>query len=354
MTRMRRGRFASFGVLALVAATVSLSPELAAGEAGHVAETTQGTPPSDTAPRTPWGDPDLQGVWTNATSTPMERPDERAQAARRSVRPSDQHDPSVSSVGFYSSFWSQRGASELGIGARDGQDRSSRTSLVVDPPDGKLPPWTPAAQRYAAELEALRRPEQPASWVELNPYDRCITRGLPGGMIPGFYNHNYQILQTPDYVVILIEMIHDARIIPLDRRSHLGPRLRQWMGNSRGRWEGDTLVVETTDFHDRIREFTGYGQRLPNGEPLITTYHAVLGTPTLRLVEHFTRADENTIDYRFTVIDPATFTQPWTAAAPMVKIEGPIFEYACHEGNYALPNILRGARARDQAGAPGR
>ena len=354
MTRMRRGRFASFGVLALVAATVSLSPRLAAGEAGQGAETTQGTPPSDTAPRTPWGDPDLQGVWTNATSTPMERPDERAQAARRSVRPSDQHDPGVSSVGFYSSFWSQRGASELGIGARDGQDRSSRTSLVVDPPDGKLPPWTPAAQRYAAELEALRRPEQPASWVELNPYDRCITRGLPGGMIPGFYNHNYQILQTPDYVVILIEMIHDARIIPLDRRSHLGPRLRQWMGNSRGRWEGDTLVVETTDFHDRIREFTGYGQRLPNGEPLITTYHAVLGTPTLRLVEHFTRVDENTIDYRFTVTDPATFTQPWTAAAPMVKIEGPIFEYACHEGNYALPNILRAARARDQAGAPGR
>jgi hypothetical protein len=154
-------------------------------------------------------------------------------------------------------------------------------------------------------------------------------------------------------VAIFIEMIHEARIIPLDRRPHLGANIRQWTGNSRGRWEGQTLVVETTDFSDKIREFTGNAQRLPNGEP-VATYQASLGTPTLTLVERFTRVDENTIDYRFTVTDPATFTKPWTALAPMVKIEGPIYEYACHEGNYALPNMLRTARAQEKTEALGK
>jgi len=206
---------------------------------------------------------------------------------------------------------------------------------------------TPAARGYADALETLRRPEQPGIWSELNPYDRCITRGLPGAMIPGFYNHNYQILQAPGYVAILIEMIHDVRIIPLDGRPALGAGLRQWMGNSRGRWEGDTLVVESTGFSDKIMEFTGNAQRLPNGDP-VGRYQASFGTPTLQLVERFTRLDDDTIDYRFTVTDPSIFTKPLTVSAPMVKIDGPIHEYACHEGNYAMPNMLRTARAAEQ------
>ncbi len=174
--------------------------------------------------------------------------------------------------------------------------------------------------------------------------------GFPGAMIPGFYNHNYQILQTPDYVAILVEMIHEVRIIPLDRRPHLGSGIRQWTGNSRGWWEGETLVVETTGFSDKIKEFTGNAQRLPNGEP-VSRYHGSLGTPTLTLVERFTRTDEGTIDYRFTVTDPVMFTGPWTVAAPMVKADGPLYEYACHEGNYALPNMLRVARAHEETEA---
>jgi hypothetical protein len=148
-------------------------------------------------------------------------------------------------------------------------------------------------------------------------------------MMPGFYNHNYQILQTPGYVVILVEMIHDARIIPVDGRPHLGPNLRQWLGDSRGRWDGDTLVVETTNFNDKVKE---------------RSIVAFSSGQNLRLVERFRRIDRDTIDYRLTVEDPTTFVGPWTASIPMSRLGGQIYEYACHEGNYALPGILRGAR----------
>ena len=155
-------------------------------------------------------------------------------------------------------------------------------------------------------------------------------------MMPGFYNHNYQIMQTPDYVVIYAEMIHDVRIIPLDGRPHLPPHLRQWMGDSRGRWEGDSLVVETTNFTDKV-----YERRVSN---------TVFGAGrAMYLVERFRRVDADTIDYAITVTDPTTFTKPWTASIPMRTMEGPIFEYACHEGNYAMENMLRGARARERA-----
>jgi hypothetical protein len=297
---------------------------------------------------TPWGDPDLRGIWTNATSIPFERVDRRPPAEGRSRQPAPgDNDPNVSSVGAYNAFWSERGAGEKGVDEREGR-RPDQTALLVDPEDGKLPPWTADAQQWADDIEAVRRLERPVSWVDLNPYDRCITRGVPGAMMPGFYNHNYQIVQTPDHVAILIEMIHDVRIVPLDGRPHLGSGLGQWMGSSRGRWEGQTLVVETVNFNDKIREFMGTAMRLSNGDPQIRFYGA-FGTPTLTLVERFTRTDADTIDYRFTVTDPATYAGSWTVAAPMARIEGPVFEYACHEGNYSMPNVLQAARAQEQS-----
>ena len=285
-------------------------------------------------PRTPWGDPNLQGIWTNTTTTPLERPDalagrealtdeERAaldeEAARNVDRP-----PRARDTGSYNSFWLEKGT------------RSEQTSLVVDPADGKLPPFTPAAQKRVHALAAAR--QQPtASWEDLNVFDRCIARGMPGAMMPGFYNHNYHILQTPGYVVILLEMLHDVRIIPLDGRPHLPRGIRQWLGDSREHWEGDTLVVETTNVADKVNEFR--------------RSHTVFGASGhLRLVERFVRVGPNTLDYKFTVTDPTTFTRPWTGTAPMHRTEGPIFEYACHEGNYAMEHILRGARAQEQNG----
>src|SRR5262249_5506630 len=206
--------------------------------------------------------------------------------------------------------------------------------LIVDPPDGKLPSLTPEAQKRADALEAVRR-QPPASWMDVNTYDRCITRGLPGAMMPGFYNHNYLVLQAPGYVAILVEMIHDVRIIPLDGRPHLAPTVRQWLGDSRGRWEGNTLVVEATNPDSRLYE------RLRS--------NTVFGTSeNRRLIERFTRVDDATIDYQFTVHDPAVFTKPWTAATPMSRIQVPIYEYACHEGNYSIVNTLTGARAQDK------
>jgi len=334
----------SISVLVVLAATVALSSGLAAGQDPKAASTRSAAAGKEAPPRTPWGDPDLQGRWTNTTTTPLERPSDLAgkqvltpeQRAERDAAAGRDYQPRAGDPGAYNQFWTEPGKS------------SAQTSLIVDPPDGKLPSLTPEAKKYADALEALRRPERPASWQELNPYDRCITRGLPGAMMPGFYNHNYQILQTPGYVAILVEMIHDVRIIPLDGRPHVGQGLRQWMGDSRGRWEGQTLVVETTRFTDKIREFTGNAQRLVNGER-VGTYQASFGTPTLTLVERFTRVDANTMDYRLTVTDPATFTKPWTAATPMLRVTEPIFEYACHEGNYAVPNMLSAARATEQA-----
>jgi hypothetical protein len=213
---------------------------------------------------------------------------------------------------------------------------NTRTSLVIDPSDGKVPAYNPEGQKRADALAAARKARPADSWLDRSSYDRCITRGMPGAMMPGFYNHNYQILQTPGYVVILVEMIHDARIIPLDGRPHLNPSIEQWMGDSRGRWEGDTLVVETTNFSDKIFErnvvVTGFGA----------------GS---RLIERFRRVDAETIDYQFTIDAPKAYAKPWTVAAPMTKMDEPLFEYACHEGNYAMTGILSAARAEEKAAA---
>jgi hypothetical protein len=316
----------SLGALAAVIAVVSLAPGPAAGQAPTAAADKW------TSSRTPWGDPDLQGIWTNTTTTPLERPSdlagkqvltdrERAELDERAAQRRDRRPP-PGNPGAYNSFW------------MDGGKASQRTSLVVDPADGRLP-YTPEGRKRAEAFAAAFAGNGAAdSWEDRTLYERCITRGLPGAMMPGFYNHNYQILQTPGYVVLFVEMIHDARIIPVDRRPHLGQHIRQWLGDSRGRWEGNTLLVETTNFTDKV-----------NDRGL-----TVFGTgKSVHLVERFTRVDADTIDYQFTVDDATAFTRPWTAAIPMTKIKGPLFEYACHEGNYGLAQILSGARVQEKA-----
>ncbi len=294
---------------------------------------------------TPWGDPDLQGAWTNATTTPLQRPVELAQRgtfteeeraeldAQRALTEQRacatelvvlQHEPPPTSTGSYNSFWLEQGT------------RTLQTSLIIEPADGRLPEVTPWARRQAEDLVAVRDSlSYPTTWEEPSVFERCITRGLPASMMPGFYNHNYRILQTPDHVVIYIEMIHDVRVIPLDGRPHVDPALRQWMGDSRGRWEGDTLVVETTNFTDKV-----YERRVSN-----TVFGA---SREMHLVERFRRVDADTLDYRFTVTDPQTFAAAWTAAIPMTTLEGPLIEYACHEGNYSMENMLRGARRKER------
>ena len=283
-------------------------------------------------PHTGWGDPNLQGRWTNTTTTPLERPDdlagqelltdeERAARDEAGDRAREQRGdtPGTGRTGSYNNFWVERGT------------RLARTSLIIDPANGKLPPLTPGEAKRRAGSEEYRDRE-PSGPEDRSLYERCISRALPGAMMPGFYNHNYQIFQTPGYVVILVEMIHDARIIPLDGRPHADQRIRQWLGDSRGRWEGHTLVVETTNFPAvNGRALTVFG-----------------GSETTHLVERFTRVDDETIDYRFTLTDPTEYARPWTASIPMTTLEGGLFEYACHEGNYGLENILVGARAAEQ------
>ena len=296
-----------------------------------------------TAPRTAWGTPDLQGVWDFSTITPMERPtdlaetevlsdeqaaalearSEAAQAARDTETPFD-------TVGNYNQFWFDPVSSVVD---------TRRTSLVVDPPDGRIPAKTPDAQaRFEAGTEAgrgLRRhTPTPGGFVEdLGPGGvqvRCIL-GFNSGppMAPGAYNQNMQLLQTPDHVVIFNEMIHSARIVPLDGSPH--GDIRQWIGDSRGRWEGDTLVVETVNFH---RE---------------TAFQGGLTGQSLHLVERFTRAGPDVMLYEVTVDDPTVWTRPWTYEIPMRYNDLPLYEYACHEGNYGIYNILAGARDNPEA-----
>jgi len=286
-------------------------------------------------PRTAWGHPDLQGVWDFATITPMERPKELAEkavltdaeAAEFEKRTLEQRNPdrrdggSQADVGrAYNRFWWDYGTSVVG---------TKRTSLVVDPPDGRIPEMTPEGKKRA-DLRAAVRQRIPAGPEDRNLWERCIMGGNAGPpMAPGPYNNNFQLFQTREYVVILNEMINDARVVPLDGRPHLPPSIRLWRGDSRGRWEGNTLVVDTTNFGDETN-FRGASRNL-------------------HLVERFTRVAPDTLLYEFTVNDPATWTKPWSVAIPMKKTEGPIFEYACHEGNYGMFNLLAGARAEEKA-----
>ncbi len=286
-----------------------------------------------TVPRMPDGHPDLTGVWDYRTATPLERPAEfagkefltdaeiadyerRARERPDGRNPDDPRtDPSVQAPD-----WLDYGKQMVA---------SRRSSLVVDPKDGRIPPLTPEAQARAATRRAETRnrgaadnPENRSTW------ERCITRGLPEGVLPAGYNNNIEIFQAPGYVVLLMEMIHDARIVPLDGRPHLPGGARQWMGDSRGRWEGDTLVVDTVNFSEKAN-FRGAAEGL-------------------HLVERFTRVAADRIDYRFTVEDPSTWTRPWTVELPLVKSDGLVYEYACHEGNHGLANILSQARTAER------
>jgi hypothetical protein len=281
--------------------------------------------------------PDLEGVWTFSTLTPLERPAELAgkatltaaeaaayekQTIARNDRDRRDPNPEVDVNLSYNEAWFERGTHLATINGE------RRTSLVVDPPDGRIPPLTPEAERAAAARAESRR-QHPADGPEDRSLaERCLFFNAGPPLVPGPYNNYVQLLQFPDYVVILNEMIHDARIVPLDGRPHAPPTLRQWLGDSRGRWEGSTLVVDTTNFNDRTA-FRGSSERL-------------------HLVERFTRVDAKTLLYEFTVDDPSAFARSWSAALPLTKAAGPILEYACHEANYAMAGILRGARAEEK------
>ena len=288
-------------------------------------------------PRTPWGKPNLQGVWDFATMTPMERPeglvgketltDEdvasvEEQAARTWQSISEGRD---GTTGTYNEFWFDAGA---------GVTADRRTSLIVDPPDGRVPALRRAAQERMAARRAYLRDHPADSWEDRNIAERCIlgfNTGPP--MTPSAYNNVFHLFQTVDHVVILNEMVHDSRIVPLDNRAHLPAHMQQWHGDSRGRWENDTLVVETINFTNKT-SFRG-------------------STDSLHLVERFTRTDADTLLYEFTVTDSRTFTQPWTAVVPMTMSTNPLYEYACHEGNYAMHGILAGHRADEKAAENG-
>jgi hypothetical protein len=277
-----------------------------------------------TAPRTSWGDPDFAGLWNYATMTPLERPQAfagkdvltEAEAAAYEKQTMDRQAATNNTAG--PDWWDE--------GTRHLTDR--RTSLIIDPANGRIPPLTPEAQKRAAARTAANRARGPADGPEdLGLNVRCLvwsTAGPP--MLPGVYNNNVQFIQTRDHVVIVNEMIHDARIVPMDGRPH--GSARSWMGDSRGRWDGQTLVVDTINFNEKAA-FRGSGEGL-------------------HLVERFTRVSEGTIRYEFTVEDPATWTRPWTAMVPMTMIEGTMLEYACHEGNErSIVGTLLGARTQD-------
>jgi hypothetical protein len=315
------------------------------------------TAPAYKVPLTADGQPDLQGVWGYATITPLERPaelgekqvltdEEAADLERRTAEIQDRDRRDNANTGqrgsdgrtdldrAYNQFWWDFGTKTVA---------TKQTSLVVDPPNGRIPPLTPEGQSRVRANRGLTtnsaREEGGAGRSYDSIYDRplgerCLqwrTAGPP--MLPGPYNNNVQLFQTRDYVVILNEMIHEHRMVPLDGRPHINPAIRQWMGDSRGRFEGNTLVVDTTNFTGKT-PFQGSSDKL-------------------HLIERFTRVSPDLLMYEFTVDDPSTFTQPWKAAIPMTRNTEPIYEYACHEGNYSMATILAGARAQEKEAAAG-
>jgi hypothetical protein len=331
-----------FGFLMIAGVMIFMSP--ASGQVPKKAA----APAKTTVPKTPWGDPDLQGVWNDATSTPLQRPgavgakdvltDEEAeefqqQLANDLTRDRRDGGPDVDVNRAYNEHWMD--SRRLKITA----DR--RTALIVDPPDGRIPPLVPLtperekARAARAAANARFNAGLPENYLDMSLPVRCIIRTDSPPYLPTIYNNDFQIFQSPGYVVIAPEMIHSARVIPLDGRPHLNKNLKQWLGDSRGHWEGNTLVVETTNF--RSDEGAVYQNA---------------SSETFRITERFSRVDAKTINYEFRVEDPKTWTKPWTAVIPWTKIdpEEQMYEYACHEDNYDIVHFLAGAREREKRG----
>ena len=315
-------------------ASISLRAQGADGKAKASSSAAKAAPIRKFAPpRTAWGDPDLQGVWDYRTITPFERPanmagratltDEEvarleATAARNLDEPPDANTPANT---VHAPYMTDRGRKVT-------DDR--RTSLIIDPADGRVPPLTPEAQarltlRRGGRDGGADGPESRST------AERCITYGFPNAILPTLYNNNIRILQGPGYVAITHEMIHETRIIPLDGRSALSPKIHQWFGDSRGHWDGDTLVVDSQNFSDKTN-YRGAGA-------------------TLHTLERFSRVAKDQVELQLTIVDPHTFVRSWTAALPMRTSEGPIYEYACHEANVGLYDILEVARDEEKAAA---
>ena len=300
----------------------------------------QGTDPQYRAPRTAGGHPNISGIWRNDTLTPLERPsefsekeflteNEAAQIESRNQQARDRDNapggrrtgPGWNGAG-YNRFWSD---------PLDTVVHTRRTAMVIDPENGRVPTRSEAEEK-AQWLVSNRT----MSYKTMSPYSRCITRGLPGSMIPNTYNTGNQIFQVPGYVVILYEMVREPRIIAIDDRPHVDPKIRQWMGDTRGHWDGETLVVETTHFTDR-------GWIAPNQNA--RRMHGIPVSHDLKLVERFTRVSEDVLEWRVLVEDPNNYTRPWTLELPLrLDMSYTLFEYACHEGNRAVTGILGGAR----------
>ena len=295
------------------------------------------------APRTPWGDPDLQGVWSSSGATPMERPDEyqgratltdeevaaiRSETDARDQRllaADAQRTRAGGNVGAYNNFWMERGA------------RTNRTSMIVDPPSGRFPPLTEAGDRARSS-----RPRGDDTWEDRHIWERCVTRGgMPNAMFPRSYNNNMQVFQAPGYVVMLLEQVHELRVVPLDDRPFPPPHVGQWNGISRGRFEGGTLVVETRNLDSRVsalQPWSVFNSHDGSGEGL-------------SLVERFTRTGPDSLEYEVEVSDSQMYTRPWTVAYPFWRSDQLMYEYACHEGNIGMEGILSGGRAEDAAEA---
>jgi hypothetical protein len=330
---------------------MSLPAVSVAGQAPAPAAKTAAAKPAAkpyTQPKTPWGDPDLQGIWNDATSTPLQRP---ARLGEKGVLAEEEADQFAEELAEDLNRDRRDGGPEADVNraynehwmdaTRLEATKDRRTSLIVDPPDGRMPPRVPPTPE-AAKIRAARA-DADARFVAGLPDDvedfslpvRCIIRTDSPPYLPTIYNNDFQIFQAPGYVVIAPEMIHSARIIPLDGRPHLGKNLRQWLGNTRGHWDNNTLVIETTNFR------TDDGVAFQGANPA-----------TYRITERFTRVDADTINYEFTIEDPSTWVRPWTAVIPWTKIDPAeqMYEYACHEDNYDIVHLLAGARTREKRG----
>jgi hypothetical protein len=343
----RMGRFLAIVIVAAFALSISATLDAQSKAAGNTHEWV--------APRTAWGDPDLEGIWPSneMLGTPLERPTtfgerntlteeeyaaRQTQSQRQAEADGEQfvntQAPSRGTGTGPPSHWGERGKP------------SRQASLIVEPKDGRLPPMTPAGEKRKNLIRSTYWHDFPGvveqhpfnSFEDLGPYDRCISRGLLASMLPTGYNMGTQIFQFPGYVVINNEMIHETRVIPLDGRPHVDSKITSWMGNSRGHWEGDTLVIESTNFNAKVG-LTLNGNSTPTSQKL-------------KIVERLTRVDANTIQYQATVDDAETWTRPWTVSLPYKQQpEYGMYEYACHEGNFGMRNILSGARAEESESA---